>query len=146
MNLRNETNRLSQELAREREERQNRDTAATFLAQNPDFPNDENSINALDQIITANNLQYTPEHMRMAHDYAVKTGAYRPLSQEAIQAAMGMTVQSKRPAPPPMLPSGSPEVSQWQSGHDPYRMPLDELRRAAIRQQLEGKTPALEYR
>jgi hypothetical protein len=144
MNLREQTTRLSQELAAEREDRQNKEIAAVFLAQNPSFPNSDESIAALDQIITANNLAYSPENMTLAHTYAVQNGLYRPLSQEDQEAAVGMAVQSRRPAPPPMIRSSNPET--WHGDNDPHSIPLDQLRRLAIKQELEGKTPSLTYR
>lgn len=139
------TNRLEQELAAEREDRQNRETAAVFLAQNPDFPNNDQSIAALDQILASNGLEYNPQHMAMAHQYAVQNRIYEPLSQADQEAAVGMAVQSRRPTPPPMIRTGNPERG-WQGENDPYKIPLEDLRKQAIRQQLEGKTTSLEYR
>jgi hypothetical protein len=144
--LRAKTEQIAQELQAEKQNRQNREIAAVFLAQNPDFPNTDESIKMLDGLITRNGLEYTPENMAMAHSYAVKNGLYQPLSREEQQVAAGLAVQAQRPTPPPMIRSSSPESSAWQSGHDPQTMPLEELRRLAIRQELEGKHSSLSYR
>jgi hypothetical protein len=144
--LRNKTEQIAQDLQAEKENRQNHEAAAVFLAQNPDFPNNEQSINALDQIIARNNLEWSPENMAMAHTYAVKNGLYQPLSLEAQQQAAGLAVQAQRPTPPPMIRSNSPESGAWQSGHDPQTMPLAELRRLAIQQELQGKDSSVSYR
>jgi len=144
LTLRAKTDQIAQELAAERENRENHETAAVFLAQNPDFPNNEQSINALDQIIARNNLDWSPENMAMAHTYAVKNGLYQPLSLEAQQQAAGLAVQATRPTPPPMIRSGNPE-SGFRTA-DVHSMPLVELRRLAIQQELEGKGSSLNYR
>jgi hypothetical protein len=143
--LRAKTEQIAQDLQAERENRQNHDTAAVFLAQHPDFPNDDQSIEALEQTIQRNNLQWTSENMHLAHLAAVRDGFYQPLSPEAQQAAAGLAVQAQRPTPPPMLRSNNPE--SWHSANsDPRTMPLEELRRLAIRQELEGTSSTLSYR
>ncbi len=137
--LRNRTDRLQQELTHDREERHNYEVAARFIGEHPEFPNSPEAIAALGQVIEANNLDWLPGNMALAHAAAVRDGLYRPLSDEEIRASMGMDVQVARPTPPPMIRGNSPESSSWQSGaNDPQTMPLDQLRKLAIRQQLEG--------
>jgi hypothetical protein len=106
---RQETQRVSRELAMEREHRETQDIAATFLANNPDFPNSAESINAIEQLLTKNNLDFTTANMEMAHSYAVKNHLYPPLSQAEIQASMGIVTPTARPTPPPMVRSQNPE-------------------------------------
>jgi len=141
---RSELARLGEELRVEREDRQNREVASRFLAENPDFPNTQSAIDALDQVLANNGLQYTSENMNLAHTWAIKNRVYQPLSQEQQQAALGLPVHSQRPTPPPMLRSGSPDSST--QGYDPHAISMEQLRKDAIRQQLEGRTPSLQYR
>ena len=142
--MRAKTDRIEQELAAEREERQNHETASEFLARNQDFPNSDASIAILDQLIANNNLDWTEPNMSMAHSFAVAHGLYKPLTQGEIEAAAGVTVQSRRPVPPPMIPGGNPE-SNFRT-EDVHNMPLEQLRRLAIQQELEGKGSSLSYR
>lgn len=145
MNLRAQTEQIGQELRADREERQNKECAAVFMAQHPDFPSSPEASEALCGIIDQNGMEYTPQALAIAHDHAIRTGVYQPLSREEQQLAMGIAPQVARPTPPPMLRGSNPE-SGWQGENDPYRVPLDDLRKQAIRQQLEGSTPSLAYR
>jgi len=147
INLRQQTQRLSQEVAADREERLNYEVAARFLGEHPEFPNSPEAINALDAVLKSNNVEYTPGNMSLAHAAAVRDGLYAALTQEEIAESMGVPPRTTRPTPPPMIRSGSPDVSAWQSGnHDPQTMPLEELRKKIIREQLAGKDSSLSYR
>jgi len=86
-------------------------------------------------VIEGNKLDWNSENISLAHTFAVKNGLYQPLSLEEQQISLGLPVQSQRPTPPPMIRGGNPERG-WQGENDPYKVPLDELRRQAIRQQL----------
>ena len=80
-----------------------------FLAAAPDFPNTDQSIQALEQIINQNRWDWTPENMLAAHALAVRQGLYQPLSvaEQNGNWEQGLREASKRPTPPPMPPSGS---------------------------------------
>jgi len=81
----------------------------------------------------------TPDALEAAHALAVRYGVYQPLSAEAQAAANGYAPQSSRPTPPPLLTGSNPEISH--AAISPYDMSLQDLRKAAMRQQLEGGGP-----
>jgi hypothetical protein len=107
--------------------------AADFLAKCQDFPNDEKSINALDQIIAENRWTPSVQSMEAAHSLAVRRGMYQPLAEEP-QAL------PSRPTAPPQVPgSNSPDGSN--QGFNPWdpNVKMADLRAMAIRQQLDGR-------
>lgn len=113
--------------------------ASQFLAQCQDFPNTQPAIDAIAAKIDENGWDFTPQSMIAAHALCTREGKYQPLSQEQITAQWSQGLQnSNRPTPPPVLRSSSPD-SQPAGGENPYAMKLDDLRAAAIRQQLEGR-------
>jgi len=105
----------------------------------PDFPGTEQASNALVGIVDQNGWEFTPENLQAAHALAVRNHIYEPLSAEAMQASHGNVPQVSRPTAPPMLRTNNPEITA--STSDPYNMPMDQLRKQAIRQQLDGSGP-----
>ena len=139
----------TQELERRLAEREERDyileTSSNFLAAAPDFPNTDQSIAALEQIINQNRWEWTPENMQAAHALAVRQGLYQPLSVSDQNAnwEQDLRESNKRPTPPPMVSSGNPDVTfRSPSQHELYTMPVAELRAMTIRQQL-GETDGM---
>jgi len=117
------------------EQYENERSALQFLNQAPDFPNTDESVAAIDRILTTNRWDFTPENMLAAHSVAIRRGDYQPLTQDQIQAATGNAPQANRPTPPPMLRTNNPEISN--AAPDPQNMPMDQLRKLAIKQELE---------
>jgi hypothetical protein len=109
-------------------------TATTFFTRCPDFPGTEEAIAALDNIVRTHNWQPTPENLQAAHALAVQNRVYQPLSAAEIRQTMGAEPPA-RIAPPPMLRGNSPDVMS--PPLDPRNMPIDQLRREAIKQELE---------
>jgi hypothetical protein len=115
--------------------------AMEFFTKVPDFPGTPEAISAVAQVVDSMGLPETAEAMQMAHAFAVSRGMYEPLSLQAQQAANGGTAQQiTRQSPPPLLKTGNPEVSQG-GETDPWKMPLADLRKMAIQQELEGRGP-----
>lgn len=133
----------TEELERRLKEREERDfileTSSNFLAANPDFPNTDQSIAALEQIINHNRWEWTPENMQAAHAVAVRQGLYQPISvaEQKANWEQGLRESNKRPTPPPMLPSGSPDAST--AGRSLWEIPMPELRALAIQEQLKWR-------
>jgi hypothetical protein len=113
--------------------------AMEFFTNVPEFPGTPEAIEAVAQIVDNMGLPESAEAMQMAHAFAVQRGLYEPLSQEAMQASNGAAKQSSRPAPPPMIHGGNPEMSQ--SVSSPYDMSMQDLRKAAMKQELERNSP-----
>ncbi len=119
------------------EDYRNRVLAGEFLAQHPEYPNTDAANSALEQIINRNGWEWTPDTMAAAHALAVQNRIYQPLSQEEIAVANGYEAPQQRHTPPPMPPTGSPEMSQ--PVQDPRTMPLDELRKKILAGQMGGR-------
>ena len=117
-----------------------RETAVRFMSLCPDFPETEQANAALLGIVASNGWQYTPENLQAAHLLAVRNGVYQPLTPDQIRQANGEQIQTSRAVPPPMLGGNNPELSASGS-NDPYTMPMHELKKLAIRQQLESSGP-----
>jgi hypothetical protein len=112
--------------------------AMDFSQRCPDFPGTEQASDALVNIVKANNWQYNADSLQAAHLLAVQNHVYQPLSAEAIQAANGNAPQMSRATAPPMLRGNSPDSTP---PIDPHNIPMDQLRKAAIRQELERSGP-----
>jgi hypothetical protein len=121
------------------QEYENEKLATRFCADCPDFPDTPEAVNALTSIVEQNGWQWNAESLQAAHALAVRNHVYEPLTGEQIQAANGIMPQHTRPTPPPMLSGNNPEIANAAS--DPYNMPLTDLRRVAIRQELERSGP-----
>jgi hypothetical protein len=113
--------------------------ALNFTARCPDFPGTPEASDAVVSIVQANGWQYNLDSLQAAHLLAVQNRVYTPLSGEALQAANGNVSQPSRPSAPPMLGGSNPEITH--SVPNPFEMPLQDLRKAAIRQQLETNGP-----
>jgi hypothetical protein len=113
--------------------------AMNFASRCPDFPGTPEASDALVSIVQANGWQYNLDSLQAAHLLAVQNHVYTPLSSEALQAANGYATPMSRPTAPPMLQGSNPEITHAVSS--PYDMPMQDLRKAAIRQQLEGGGP-----
>ena len=75
--------------------------------------------------------------MAAAHALAMQHRVYQPLSQQEIAVANGYAPEAHRPAPPPIPPRGSPEMSR--PTEDIYNMPLDQLRKQILAVQTGGR-------
>jgi len=107
-----------------------------FSAKNPDFPATNEAISAVGDLMQANGWQVNAENLSAAHALAVQRKLYQPIDPQDIQPVKRASV---RPLPPPMLRGGSPEASAQEMS--PYSMSMDELKKMAIRQQLEREGP-----
>ena len=138
--VRQETQRLSAELAQEREAREDERVATSFQLQNPDFPGTSEAIEALGTIMDRNGLEYTSENLSIAHAYAVRNGIYQPLSPELVAVANngGRSAASPRAAAPPQPPPSS-AVDNRGDVKNEWQMPLDQLRKAALYGQASGQ-------
>jgi hypothetical protein len=121
------------------EQYENERLVTQFVSRCPDFPGTDEANAAVIGIVQANGWQYTPDNLQAAHALAIRNHVYEPLSAEAIQAANGNAPQIIRPTAPPMLRTNNPEISN--APPDPHNMPMDQLRRAAIKQELERSGP-----
>src|SRR5579872_745266 len=92
------------------EQYKNERTVQEFFANHPEYPNSEQANNAIEQIINRNGWEWTPDTMAAAHALAVQNRVYQPLTQEEIAVANGYAPAERRPAPPPMIRGGSPEL------------------------------------
>jgi hypothetical protein len=111
-----------------------------FFTQHPDFPGSDQANDALGQIIDERGWEVNADNLEMAHLIAVQRNLYQPLSADAIQAFYANAPQQvHRVTAPPMLRTNNPEVTN--QSPDPYAMPLADLRRQAIAQELNGKGP-----
>jgi hypothetical protein len=112
---------------------------SSFWSQHPDFPGTDQANNAIGQIIDERGWEVSAENLELAHSLAVQRHMYEPLSQEAIAQSYGQAPARRGPAPPPMLRTNNPEVTN--ASPDPYNMSLQDLRKAAIAQALAGTGP-----
>lgn len=138
---RNEMIQWGQDMANFKEKMEDQLTATEFLSQHPDYPNTEDANAAMTQVIDkVFNGNWNPETMGAAHAYAVQQKLYSPLTQDQINSAWAeeMSPKPNRPAPPPMVRGNNPET-HYGGDNDPYKMPLTDLRNAAIRQELQGQ-------
>jgi hypothetical protein len=109
--------------------------AARFHSTCPDFPDTEETAETVMQIIHSNGWQPNLQSLQAAHALAVRNGLYQPLSSEQIQIANGVAPQQQtRQAAPPMLRTNNPELTN--APPNPWDMPMQELRKAAIQQEL----------
>ena len=113
--------------------------AMNFASRCPDFPGTTEASDALVSIVQGNGWQYNVDSLQAAHLLAVRNHVYVPLSAEAQQAANGNAAPMSRPNAPPMLQGSNPEFTN--APPDPYNMPLGDLRKQAIKQELERNTP-----
>lgn len=121
--------------------------ASAFLAQAPDFPNTRESIDAISKKIDEMGWGFDTQSMIAAHALLVRehasdnTKGYAPLTAEQQNEQWAANLRaSNRPTPPPVIPGASPDAGQ--QGFNPWdtkSVKLEDLRAAAIRQQLEGK-------
>ena len=126
---------INQSLAQHADER----LAMEFATRVPDFPGTPEASDALVNIVQANGWEYSADSLMAAHLLATRNHVYEPLTAEQIQASLGNAPQPTRQAPPPMLRGSNPEFSS--APPDPYNMPLQDLRRQAIKQELERNGP-----
>jgi hypothetical protein len=134
--VRQRTQQLEQEMQNWREQQTIQETSSNFLVNAPDFPNTDESIAAIEQVIAQNGWDWNTQSMMAAHALATRQGLYKPLNQEEQQGAMGIAPKIQRPSAPPIPRSGSPESSF--ASADPWSMPVQDLRKMAIQQALEG--------
>ena len=116
-----------------------------FFTQHPEYPATPEANDLIGKIfdekgwteMTADNLHFAHLEALDRHRRDPKQG-YEPLSAEAVNSAWANNMQqSSRVNPPPMLRSANPEFT---SGNpDPYAMPLADLRKMAINQELNRK-------
>ena len=113
--------------------------AMNFAARCPEFPGTPEASDAVVSIVQANGWDYNVDSLQAAHLLAVQNHVYTPLNAEAQAAANGYAAPMSRPSAPPRLPGSNPEITH--SVPSPYEMPIQDLRKAAIRQQLETNGP-----
>jgi len=118
--------------------------ATEFMNLNQDFPNTPEAIDALSKKIDEMKWDFTPQSMTAAHALLVRehstdaTKGYAPLTAEQINSTWANNMSAaNRQAPPPMLRSNNPETMA--GNPDVYKMPLNDLRNAAIQQELSRK-------
>lgn len=118
---------------------------ADFLTANPDFPDTKESAEALVKIMDDMGLPSNINSMNLAHAYAVKTGAYKALTQEQQQAkfaqAFPQQVNQSRQTPPPMLPGSSQSASPSGQAFNPYakNVTTEQVRQWAIEAEKQGR-------
>lgn len=105
--------------------------AMEFSVRCPDFPATPEASDAVVNIVQNNGWDYTADNLQAAHLLAVQNHVYQPISPEQPQVV--------RQAPPPMLRGTNPEISN--AAISPYDMNLGDLRKAAIKQELDRNTP-----
>jgi len=118
----------------------------TFFTQHPEFPGTPEANDMIGKIfdekgwtdMTADNLHFAHLEAVDRHRRDPKQG-YEPLSADAVNQAWAndMSRANRQPAPP-MLRTNNPELS-GQNNNDPYAIPLADLRKAAIAQELSKK-------
>jgi hypothetical protein len=124
---------INEELANER-------LAAEFAARVPEFPGTPEASEALATIVQNNGWDWNVESLQAAHLLATNNHVYQPLTAEQIQIANGAAPpQQPRTTPPPMLRTNNPEISN--AALNPYEMSLGDLRKVAIKQELDRNTP-----
>ncbi len=108
--------------------------SSSFHSRNQDFPNTDKAVEALEAVCRANNWDMENiDNLSNAHAVAVRHGLYQPLSQEQIRASVAGPEPVHRPAPPPMIRGGNPDMSQ--PTEDLHTMPLDQLRKRILNAQ-----------
>jgi hypothetical protein len=100
--------------------------ASEFLSRCNDFPSTPEASEAIANIVQNNGWQWNADSLQAAHLLAVKNHMYQPISPEQPEPA--------RIAPPPMLRTNNPELTN--APPNPWDMPMQELRKAAIQQEL----------
>ncbi len=113
---------------------ENQAVAANFLQSCQDFPNTPEAIEALSKKIDDNKWDFSPQSMIAAHTMCVRENQYKALTPDEINQtwANNMQAATTRSSPPPMIRSNNPEGNS--SANDPWSMPLDNLRKAALAQ------------
>jgi hypothetical protein len=112
--------------------------SSSFHSRNQDFPNTDKAVEALEAVCRANNWDMENiENLSNAHAVAVRQGLYQPLSQEQIRASYAGPEPTHRPAPPPMIRGGNPDLAR--PTEDIYNMPLDQLRKQILAGQTGGR-------
>ena len=116
-----------------------------FFTTHPEYPATPEANDLIGKIfdekgwteMTADNLHFAHLEALDRHRRDPKQG-YEPLSAEAVNSAWANNMQqASRNSPPPMIRSNNPEIG---SGNpDPYAMPLADLRKMAINQELNRK-------
>jgi hypothetical protein len=120
------------------EEVNNNLVAASFMAQCQDFPNSKEAIDALSAKIDENHWDFSTQSMIAAHALCLREDKYKPLSAQDQNATWEQGLRnSNRGIPPPMIRSSAPDNNN--SAPEPWAMKMEDLRAAAIRQQLEQK-------
>lgn len=119
--------------------------ATEFMALNQDFPNTPEAIDALSKKIDEMKWDFSAQSMTAAHALLVREHStddkkgYAPLTAEQINSTWANQMsQANRTQAPPMLRGNSADLSQ-SGGVDPYKIPLNDLRAAAIQQELNRK-------
>lgn len=116
-----------------------------FFTQHPEFPGTPEANDAIGKIfdekgwneMTADNLHFAHLEAIHRHGKDPKQG-YEPLSSEAVNSAWANQMSAaNRQAAPPMLRGNNPELSG--TNQDAWTMPLADLRKAAIQQELSRK-------
>jgi hypothetical protein len=119
------------------EQYKNQNIVSQFFMEHPEYPNTDQANAALEQIISRNNWEWTPDSMAAAHALAVQHRVYQPLSQQEIAVANGYAPEAHRPAPPPIPPRGNPDYNR--PTEDLYSMPIDQLRKQILAGQTGGR-------
>lgn len=101
--------------------------ASEFLSRCQDFPSTLEASEAITNIVQNNGWQWNADSLQAAHLLAVQNHVYEPIRPEQPQVV--------RQAPPPMLRTNNPEISN--AALSPYDMSLGDLRKAAIKQELD---------
>jgi hypothetical protein len=121
------------------------DALQSFFTSHPEFPGTPEANDMIGKIfdekgwteMTADNLHFAHLEAVDRHRRDPKQG-YEPLSSEAINSAWANNMSAaNRQNVPPMLRTGNPEGTQ--TGNDPYAMKMDDLRKAAIQQELSRR-------
>jgi hypothetical protein len=107
---------------------QQRELAAAFIQQCPDFPNTAEASEALVNLADSIGIPATPEGLKAAHLLALSQGLYQPVAAPAATPA--------RPTPAPMLSASAPvPATGAPTDADLAKMPMDQLRALAQRKQ-----------
>ncbi|SRR6266446_559943 len=123
---------------------------STFQHQHPDFPNTDAASEALvaraqkdfevdiDAVALANPSR-AAALLGAAHLSCINDKVYVPLTMDQQNQALISEARARENRPPPMIPGRSPDAAS--TDYDPWSkdVKLEDLRAAAIRQELEGK-------
>lgn len=117
----------------------------TFFTSHPEFPGTQQANDAIGKIFDEYGwTDMTSNHLHLAHLEAMNRyqrdpqQGYQALSEKEVSEAWAGRMSQSNRQPPPMLRGNSPDISQG-GGKDAWNMPMNDLRAAAIKQQLEGK-------